>query len=159
MVEDEDGAGEGGLTIDDTSEFVRAITFDPTAVKKERVEVSLKRETSRGPSQPSSAAKAEDSDETMEEIEAGEVVVKEEENEEAMLNAIENAIKQTEAMEADQQNADDAAVGTSVEQTFGSGMAATLNILRQQGVLKIFRVTATYHFMGRWRPTSPFLHN
>ena len=135
MVEDGDGAGEGGLTIDDTSEFVRAITFDPTAVKKERVEVSLKRETSRGPSQPSSAAMAEDSDETMEEIEAGEVVVKEEEDEEAMLNAIENAIKQTEAMEADQQNADDAAVGTSVEQTFGSGMAATLNILRQQGVL------------------------
>ena len=74
----------------------------------------------------------------MEEIEAGEVVVKEEEDEEAMLNAIESAIKQTEAMESAQSqeaSSADAPVGTSVEQTFGSGMAATLNILRQQGVL------------------------
>ena len=54
-----------------------------------------------------------------------------------MLNAIENAIQQTEAMEARGQGSGgaDAALGTSLEQTFGSGMAATLNILRQQGVL------------------------
>ena len=45
MVED-DEADDGGLTIDDTSEFVRAITFDPTAVKKEPVEAPLNRAAS-----------------------------------------------------------------------------------------------------------------
>ena len=139
MVEDGDDE-DGGLTIDDTSEFVRAITYDPNAVKKEPVEPSVKREASREPSRlPSAPPHAKpDEDQPMEEIEAGEVVVKEEEDEEAMLNAIESAIKQTEAMESAQSqggSSADAPVGTSVEQTFGSGMAATLNILRQQGVL------------------------
>ncbi|KAI0707364.1 SART-1 protein [Earliella scabrosa] len=135
--DDEDGEG-GGLTIDDTSEFVRAITYDPTAVKKEPIESSLRRQPSRESSrQPSAPPRRQhDVDDPMEEIEAGEVVVKEEEDEEAMLNAIENAIKQTEEMEASQQGGgSEAPVGTSVEQTFGQGMAATLNILRQQGVL------------------------
>ena len=137
--DDEDGEG-GGLTIDDTSEFVRAITYDPTAVKKEPIESSLRREPSREPSRQPSAPPRRQHDvvDPMEEIEAGEVVVKEEEDEEAMLNAIESAIKQTEAMESAQSqegSSADAPVGTSVEQTFGSGMAATLNILRQQGVL------------------------
>ncbi|EJF64961.1 SART-1 protein [Dichomitus squalens LYAD-421 SS1] len=138
VVGDEDDDEDGGLTIDDTSEFVRAITYDPTAVKKERVEPSVKREASREPSRLPSAppAKLDDEDHPMEEIEAGEVIVKEEEDEEAMLNAIESAIKQTEAMESAQEGSStDAAVGTAVEQTFGAGMAATLNILRQQGVL------------------------
>ncbi|KAI8980187.1 SART-1 protein [Trametes punicea] len=129
---------DGGLTIDDTSEFVRAITYDPTPVKKEPAEPSLKRETSREPSRQPSAppVKTEPVDHPMEEVEAGEVVVKEEEEEdaEAMLNAIENAIKETEAIEKAAQDAG-VPVGTAVEQTFGQGMAATLNILRQQGVL------------------------
>ena len=138
VVEDEDDGADGGLTIDDTSEFVRAITYDPAALKKEPAEATLKRETSKEPSQPAPHPAAKSEDVEMEEIEAGEVVVKEEEeDEEAMLNAIENAIQQTEAMEARGQGSGeaDAALGTSLEQTFGSGMAATLNILRQQGVL------------------------
>lgn len=139
MVGDGDDDEDGGLTIDDTSEFVRAITYDPTAVKKEFVEASVKPEASPGPSRlPSTTPRvdSEDVDHPMEEIEAGEVIVKEEdEEEEAMLNAIESAIKQAEAMEVDETITGDAAVGTSVEQSFGSGMAATLNILRQQGVL------------------------
>ncbi|KAI0367756.1 SART-1 protein [Pilatotrama ljubarskyi] len=127
---------EGGLTIDDTSEFVRAITFDPTPVKKEPTEASLHRAASREPSRQPSAppVKAEPVDQPMEEVEAGEVVVKEEEDEEAMLNAIANAIRETEAAEKAAQETG-APVGTAVEQTFGQGMAATLNILRQQGVL------------------------
>ncbi|KAI1797132.1 SART-1 protein [Ganoderma leucocontextum] len=138
VVGDGDEDVDGGLTIDDTSEFVRAITYDPTAVKKETVEASVKREASREPSRlPSTAPHmdSEDVDHPMEEIEAGEVVVKEEDDEEAMLNAIETAIKQTEAMEVDETAPADASVGTSIEQSFGSGMAATLSILRQQGVL------------------------
>ena len=43
MVEDGDDE-DGGLTIDDTSEFVRAITYDPNAVKKEPVEPTVKRD-------------------------------------------------------------------------------------------------------------------
>jgi U4/U6.U5 tri-snRNP-associated protein 1 len=74
--------------------------------------------------------------EEAEELEAGEVVVKEEgEDDDAMLNAIENAIRVTEAEEkaaAEDGNLD---VGTSSEQTFSTGMASTLNILRQQGLL------------------------
>ncbi|KAI0787676.1 SART-1 protein [Fomes fomentarius] len=139
MVDDDQEDGEGGLTIDDTSEFVRAITFDPTAVKKETVEPSIRHEQLGEPSQQPSALPrhgSEDIDHPMEELEAGEVVVKEEEDEEAMLNAIENAIKKTEEMEASQLSGQaEAGVGTSVEQTFGQGMAATLTILRQQGVL------------------------
>lgn len=74
--------------------------------------------------------------EEAEELEAGEVVVKEEgEDDNAMLNAIENAIRVTEAEEkatAEDGNLD---VGTSSEQRFSTGMASTLNILRQQGLL------------------------
>ncbi|KAI0775208.1 SART-1 protein [Trametes elegans] len=127
---------EGGLTIDDTSEFVRAISYNPASVKKEPTETPLRPEATREPSRQPSAPpeKAEDVDQPMEEIEAGEVVVKEEEDEEAMLNAIETAIRQTEAAEKEAQETG-APVGTAVEQTFGQGMAATLNILRQQGVL------------------------
>ncbi|KAH9945190.1 SART-1 protein [Epithele typhae] len=131
MVED-DEAADGGLTIDDTSEFVRAITYDPTAVKKEPVETSVA--ASRQPSTPPTATKSEDVE--MDELEAGEVIVKEEDDDEAMLNAIENAILQAEVANVEPASAAaDAGVGTSEEQSFGSGMAATLNILRQQGVL------------------------
>jgi U4/U6.U5 tri-snRNP-associated protein 1 len=73
------------------------------------------------------------SDEALEELEAGEVVVKDEEDDEAMLNAIEEALKATEAEE--EAAATNGEVGTSTEQTFSSGMASTLNILRQQGIL------------------------
>lgn len=130
--EDTPEGGEGGLTFDDTSEFVRAITYDPVAVKREPVEAPTTAVVR--PSEPRDVEMKGDEDEAMEELEAGEVVVKEEEDDEAMLNAIENAIKETEAAEAAGQSAD-LEVGTSSEQTFGAGMAATLSILRNQGVL------------------------
>ncbi len=118
---------------DDTSEFVRGITYDPVVVKKEAPEAdgpatsTLMKQTSPDEDIPMEEA---------EELEAGEVVVKEEgEDDNAMLNAIENAIRVTEAEEkaaAEDGNLD---VGTSSEQTFSTGMASTLNILRQQGLL------------------------
>jgi len=72
----------------------------------------------------------------MEEIEAGEVTVKDEEDEEdegAILNAIEDALRETEEEES-------AAVNKRIkmesvpaaQQTFSTGMASPLNILRQQ---------------------------
>lgn len=131
---------ESGLTFDDTSEFVRSVGLNPIVVKPEAKE-------------PQAAAMEEDAkersmsrdmsmapgDEVVEELEAGEVVVKDEEeevDEMTMLNEIENAIKKTEAEEAKlAQNGGDDVAGTSAEQTYGSGMASTLNILRKQGIL------------------------
>ncbi|KAI0303755.1 SART-1 protein [Multifurca ochricompacta] len=122
LMKTEDGeAGEdsGGLIFDDTSEFVRGITYDPVAFKKEPPEVD-------------GLAKLTEA----EELEAGEVIVKEEDEEDdAMLNAIENAIQVTEAEEKAAAEGGGLSVGTSSEQTFSSGMASTLNILRQQGLL------------------------
>jgi len=72
----------------------------------------------------------------LDELEAGEVNVKEEEDEDfnmAMLDDIEAAFKAEDAKVKTEE--EDDGVGTSAEQTFSSGMAATLNILRQQGVL------------------------
>lgn len=133
-VEDaEEADGESGLTFDDTSEFVRAITYDPVMVKKELPEAKI-REPSKQPSSSRDVEmKAED--EVIEELEAGEVVVKEEDDEEAMLNAIENAIKEQEAADVAASNGEEVLVGTSSEQTYNTGMAATLQILRNQGIL------------------------
>ena len=130
----EDGEeGSGGLIFDDTSEFVRGITYDPVAIKKEVPEVDAA---------PLTATKRElpDEDTPMieaEELEAGEVVMKEEgeDDDDAMLNAIENAIRVTEAEEKAAAEGENLNVGTSSEQMFGTGMASTLNILRQQGLL------------------------
>lgn len=137
-IEDDEAEADGGLVFDDTSEFVRAITYDPVAVKQEApAEPSLSRARSRS-RQPSEAPKDVEmkaEDEAINEIEAGEVVVKEEDEDDAMmLEAIEDAIKQAEAAEQAEANGD-VPIGTATEQTFASGMAATLNILRQQGVL------------------------
>ncbi|KZT20148.1 SART-1 protein [Neolentinus lepideus HHB14362 ss-1] len=140
-VEDDGEADEdGGLTIDDTSEFVRSITFDPNAIRKER---EVKKEAAE-PAVPRAKSEARsdivmgDGDEIMEELEAGEVRVKEEdeEDEETMLHDIENAIREQEEEEkkvAAQQTEVD--IGTSSESTFSGGMASTLNLLRQQGIL------------------------
>ena len=126
----------GGLVFDETSEFVQAITYDPVAVKQEpSAEPSLRNNASARPSEPRDVEMTVE-EEPVEELEAGEVVVKEEEeDEEATLNALESAIKQQEAEDIAAQNGEAVPVGTATEQTFGSGMAATLNILRSQGVL------------------------
>ncbi|KAA1467523.1 SART-1-domain-containing protein [Dentipellis sp. KUC8613] len=127
-VDDDERDGESsGLVFDDTSEFVRAITYDPVAVKKEAPS------STPAPEKQEPAGVKDEPMEVVEELEAGEVNVKEEEDEEAMLNAIENAIKATEAEEKASTTNND--IGTSSEQTFSTGMASTLNILRQQGIL------------------------
>jgi len=121
----------GGITFDDTSEFVRAITYNPVAVKADQVPSSSTRAPSKQPS-PTRDVSMDGSDEVIEELEAGEVVMKEEEDEEAILNAIEDALRERDEEESTAQGGE---VGTSTEQTFSTGMASTLNILRQQGIL------------------------
>ena len=124
---------EGGLTFDDTSEFVRAISYNPI-VKQEPKEET--RELSLKPVKKEEDAVMKESDEALEELEAGEVSVKEEEDDEEMLHALEGTIQSAESMEQDVKHDNgDVAVGTSSEQTFGSGLASTLSILRQQGIL------------------------
>lgn len=104
----------GVIEFDDTSEFVRSITYNPpapTAVKSEPIIVKI---DTRAPQQEA------DSDEEMEGVEAitemdADTRVKEEEDEEmaedettAMLNAIEDAIKKSEADAQEKAHAADA---------------------------------------------------
>ncbi|KAJ3714263.1 SART-1 family-domain-containing protein [Lentinula raphanica] len=125
----------GGLVFDDTSEFVRAVGSAPITVKKEPKENPQppKQEVAK-PRSPSRDISMAPGDESLNEVEIGDTAVKDEEEDEDdmdILNRIEAAIK---AEEIEQHSTDDA-VGTSYEQTFKSGMASTLNILRQQGIL------------------------
>ncbi|KAJ7104143.1 SART-1 family-domain-containing protein [Mycena belliarum] len=135
-LDDEEGAGSSGLTFDDTSEFIRAVGNNPVVTEKE---------PSRGPSKvkqpsPSRDVSMAPGDEVIEELEAGEVEMKEEDEEDdmAILNAIEDMVKSVEAEQASADQfglADDGIGGTASEQTFRAGLAGTVNILRSQGVL------------------------
>ncbi|KAG1747257.1 SART-1 family-domain-containing protein [Suillus paluster] len=125
-IDDTEDGDANGLTFDDTSEFVRAISFNQTAVKTEPAEASIE-PTSAKHISPSRDLSVAAGDEALDEIEAGEVV-KEEEYEDMMEDV-------TEAEEKNAAAGDDDEVGTLGEKSFGSGMAATLSLLRQQGVL------------------------
>ena len=61
----------------------------------------------------------------------------EEEDEGAILNAIEDALRAEDEEEKAKarKGENEVEVGTSAQQTFSTGMASTLNILRQQGIL------------------------
>ncbi|TDL16570.1 SART-1 protein [Rickenella mellea] len=139
-VDDDDEEEQSGITFDDTSEFVRAISYNPVVVKAEPLESkpALSDRNAKANSQPPVDHPMNGTDEAMEELEAGELLVKEEEDEEAILNALEAAMHAAEAAEngtKKEEDNGDMGVGTSSEQSYGTGMAATLNILRQQGVL------------------------
>ncbi|KAF8656215.1 hypothetical protein AX16_002651 [Volvariella volvacea WC 439] len=126
------------LTFDETSEFVRAVGINPILpVKREPKEIKLENGHA-SPKRPSGSRDVSmaPGDEALDEIEAGEVVIKDEpEDDMAMLNAIENALLAADAENAEHANGPEVEVGTSTEQTFSAGMASTLNILRQQGIL------------------------
>ena len=138
-VDDGQGAAndeDDGLTFDDTSEFVRSITYDPSAVKKESEETVVTRRTL--PPAANRDVNMEETDVALAELEAGEVIVKEEDYDEEMLNAIEDAINAAESHEQEtgvKAEEGELELGTSGEKTHTSGLAATLNILRQQGIL------------------------
>ncbi|KAJ7066972.1 SART-1 family-domain-containing protein [Mycena amicta] len=105
MIEDDEHAGDPeGLTFDDTSEFIRAVGNTSIAVQPERREPVAKRE-SKAASESRDVSMAP-GDEAIEELEAGEVVMKEEDN----------LMKTVEAEQADSK-ADDAFIGTASEQT------------------------------------------
>jgi len=128
-------AEDRGLIFDDTSEFVRSVVLEPMVKSKsEFEEPSLPLARGGVSQQPSRDVSMAPGDVILDELETGEIQMKDEEDEDFdmdMLNEIEDAIKKTEAEEAN--NGD--LIGTSTEQTFSAGMASTLNILRQQGIL------------------------
>jgi U4/U6.U5 tri-snRNP-associated protein 1 len=130
-VNDEDDV----LTFDDTSEFVRSILYDPSAPTKEPEETAVKHR----PSPPTTGhdVKMEETDVALAELEAGEVAVNEEDYDDEVIDAIEHAIKVTEVHERGTgvKTEADLEIGTSGEKTHSSGLAATLTILRQQGIL------------------------
>ncbi|KAJ7285000.1 SART-1 family-domain-containing protein [Mycena rebaudengoi] len=110
-------------------------------VKEEPKETSVA--PSKRPSQSRDVSMAP-GDEALEELEAGEVDVKEEEedpeNDMAILDAIENLLKSVESEQAAASQfgvaADEDSIGgTASEQTFRSGLGGTVSILRQQGIL------------------------
>lgn len=83
---------EVGLTIDDTSEFVQGITLD---TKPERRVLVI-------PTAPQQPDDAMDEDEPMEEMEAGEVDAREEEEMQAALLALEGLYGEPESKPAEQ---------------------------------------------------------
>lgn len=135
-VKEEEADPGTGLVFDETSEFVQAVGVNPVVKpKQEPKEHKLQEREDVKPSRPQSLAPG---DVPMDEVEAGEVRVKEEDEEDismAMLDDIESAFKQDDDTDVKQEE-EEFAVGTSNEQNFSTGMAATLSILRQQGILK-----------------------
>ena len=135
-----DDEESGGLTFDDTSEFIRSVGSG-APVKSEPKDITVTSVPLVKQRSPSRDASMAPEDVAMEEVEAGEVIIKDEEemDEMAILDAIENAIDATEAEEHAKIQGSNSAlnvdVGTVAEQTFSAGMGSTLNILRQQGIL------------------------
>ncbi len=113
-----EAASTEGLTFDDTSEFVRSVGNNPIVVKKEPKEIiPAPASSSRQRRSVSRDVSMAPGDEALEELEAGEVPIKDEEEDDYdmdMLNAIEDVLKTTEAEGA---TADDGVGGTSSEQT------------------------------------------
>src|SRR3954453_6683872 len=71
-----DGDGDGGLTFDDTSEFFRTLSYKPVVAKTEPAQTpTVKLDSKRSPT-PTGAMDVDD--EVVEELEAGELVVRDE---------------------------------------------------------------------------------
>lgn len=112
---DPNGESGQGLEFDDTSEFVRAIQYNPVIVKEEQkpvnsahIRTQLKQPT---PARTRTGSPME-VDQMLHELEAGEVEVKEEEeDDEEMLNAIEAALNTAEAEMVNGGDGADADVG------------------------------------------------
>jgi len=139
----DDDKEETGLTFDDTSEFVRAVGSNQSLVKPkpEPKEIPVPNGRSESQRSPSREQAMVSGDIALDELEAGEVRIKDEEDEDydmAMMEAVDGLIRSVEAeglaTDQDKSSLEDG-VGTSSEQTFSTGMASTLSILRQQGII------------------------
>ncbi|KAF8339589.1 SART-1 family-domain-containing protein [Cantharellus anzutake] len=121
----------GALTLDDTSEFVRSITYTPAPVQQNPIIVTIDTAHMREASEDK-----EETGEAIAEFEnsaVGDEPMDYDDEADAMLRAIEEGIANQRSETMKEEVVDE--IGTSSEQTFSRGMAATLQILRQQGVL------------------------
>lgn len=126
-VEDDD---DSGLVFDDTSEFVRSVQYAPVTVKVEpKTEPGQQPIDIKETSEDVRMQVAEESDEA----EAGEITMKEEEDEEEIMHALQNAMQSVEAEV--KKETEDADVGTAAELAFGPGLASTLKTLQKQGLI------------------------
>ncbi|KAL5634458.1 hypothetical protein ACGC1H_002497 [Rhizoctonia solani] len=130
----------GGLELDDTSEFVRSVTFDPVVVEPKKLALQLPTPASAPVPKPVAAAgdQAMESMDVDDEKEDGE---EDEEDDEAMLNAIEGMITAAAGGTISEAPAsvkveEELDIGTAAAAaTSGRGMAGTLKALKQQGIL------------------------
>ncbi|CAE6443381.1 unnamed protein product [Rhizoctonia solani] len=126
----------GGLELDDTSEFVRSVTFDPVAVEPKKLALQLP--TAQPEPAAAAAEQAIESMDVDDEKEDGEA---DEEDDEAMLNAIEGMITAAAGGTMPDEASTSAKVeeeldiGTAAAAITGRGMAGTLKALKQQGIL------------------------
>ncbi|KAF8738435.1 SART-1 family, partial [Rhizoctonia solani] len=129
---------KGGLELDDTSEFVRSVTFDPVAVEPKKLALQLPTLAAPAPSSGQVEDQTIESMEVDDEKEDGEA---DEEDDEAMLNAIEGMIAAaaggTMPGEAplNIKAEEELEIGTAAAAASGRGMAGTLKALKQQGLL------------------------
>ncbi|KAH7098275.1 SART-1 protein [Auriculariales sp. MPI-PUGE-AT-0066] len=114
--------GEGdGLVFDDTSEFVRAISYNPAAPKPVKREAPSQAAISAGQGTPMQV----DGDQAITELEAGELKQEEDDDDmsdEEMLDQIESVMKAMERNERADAEANGFEVGTASEQALGTGV-------------------------------------
>ncbi|CAE6512217.1 unnamed protein product [Rhizoctonia solani] len=130
----------GGLELDDTSEFVRSVTFDPAVVEPKKLALQLSTPAPAPVPKPVAAAEDQvmESMDVDDEKEDGEA---DEEDDEAMLNAIEGMITAAAGGTLGEAPAsvkveEELDIGTAAAaSTSGRGMAGTLKALKQQGIL------------------------
>lgn len=140
---DTGGSGEGGLTFDETSEFVRAIRQRPLESESRSSARTVKRETPAASPDNEVRVKREDSleagDVPMQELGTANVKTEDEDDDvHAALtaDAIKEEPEESEALDfiKIEENADQPKP-TENEPVIGRGMAGTLSFLRQQGML------------------------
>ncbi|KAG9008874.1 hypothetical protein FRB94_012843 [Tulasnella sp. JGI-2019a] len=134
---DEDGREGEGLTFDDTTEFVRAITYDPVVKQvpqqpSKPIAITIK--TQLSPKRDGAEPLAEMDVDVKREDGGGSE--SEDDDDEAALNFIADAINGATASSSTYQEPEreDDGIGTTNE-NFSGGLAGTLSILRKQGVV------------------------
>ncbi|KAG8795104.1 hypothetical protein FRC17_008187, partial [Serendipita sp. 399] len=120
---------EGEMTIDDTTEFIRTLEMETEENRQARPQkrVVVITNTQR------EEAHDDDSDEDMEELEAGEVDPKQEEAMRALHMELDRQFGEMSEVKVEEAEIE---VGTAAEKTHLAGMAGTLSILRAQGALQ-----------------------
>ncbi|CAE7187973.1 unnamed protein product [Rhizoctonia solani] len=127
-----------GLEHDDTSEFVRTVTFDPAVAEPKKLALQLPTPAPKAEPVDTARDQAIESMDVDDDEEDGEA---DEEDDEAMLNAIEGMIaaaaggtvpSETPANVKVEEEFD---IGTAAAAITGRGMAGTLKALKQQGIL------------------------